>query len=92
MISMANLHTDLREIIKTHRHSENQEVHDLLRDLELTLDTAGTPEYQYRNHPSWDTTWMDLDEHQIATVLEHGHTVERRLILGDWEPVAEVPA
>ncbi|HEX9089246.1 MAG TPA: hypothetical protein VF867_17280 [Arthrobacter sp.] len=87
---MANLHSDLRELL-SRNHSDNPEVQDLLLELELTLDTAGTPEYQYRNHPTWDTTWMDLDEAQIAVVLKHGHTVERRLVAGGWEPVTEVP-
>ena len=90
MIGMANLHADLRTLIERHLPSKNQEAQDILMELAILL--GDTPTYQYRNHPSWDTTWMDLDEHQIATVLEHGHTVERRLILGDWEPVAEVPA
>jgi hypothetical protein len=92
MTGMANLHTDLRGIIDTHRHSENPEVQDLLRDLELTLDTAGPPAYQHRHHPTWDTTWMELDESQVAIVLERGHTVERQLLLDAWETVTEVPA
>jgi len=89
MTGMANVHTDLRELLERHRHSENPEVQDLLRDLELTI--AGTPNYRYRHHPTWDTTWMDLAEHQVAVVLKHWHTVERRIILGDWETVTEAP-
>jgi hypothetical protein len=88
MTGMASLHTDLRGLLSRHRHSETPEVQDLLRELDLILDLTPAPAYQYRNHPKWDTTWMDLDESQIDTVLKMGHTVERRLLLGDWEPVA----
>jgi hypothetical protein len=93
MIDMANLHAGLKELIERHRHSENPEVQDLLRDLGITLDSAPMPVYQYRNHPSWDETWMDLDESQVGIVLKHGHVVERRhAVLGPWEAVTEVPA
>jgi hypothetical protein len=88
MWCMANLHADLRKVIDRHRASSNEEVQDLLLDLEIVLDDAGTPEYQYRHHPTWDDTWIELDESQTAVVLEHGHAVERRIV-GDWEAVME---
>jgi hypothetical protein len=93
MWGMANLHADLQKIIRRHRASSNDDVQEILLDLSVALDdSVGTAKYQYRNHPSWDTTWIDLDPVQIATVLKHGHTVERRLILGAWENVTQVPA
>ena len=93
MNGMANLHADLTELLALHRHSEVPEVQDLLRDMDLILDAAPAPVYQYRNHPRWDDTWMDLDESQVGAVLKHGHVVERRhAILGGWEAVTEVPA
>ncbi|GAA4033273.1 hypothetical protein GCM10023063_15980 [Arthrobacter methylotrophus] len=88
---MANLHADLTKLLARHRASRNQDFTGLLTDIQMAVDDAGTPEYQYRNHPSWDTTWMDLDESQIGVVLKQGHSVERRLILGGWEAVTEVP-
>ena len=87
MRCMANLHTDLRNLINSHLPSKNQEAQDILMELAILL--SEDPEYQYRNHPTWDTTWMDLDEAQIAVVLKHGHTVERRLVAGGWEAVTE---
>lgn len=90
MISMANLHTDLRNLIASHLPSKNQEAQDIL--MELTILLQGAPTYQYRHHSSWDTTWMELDESQVAIVLGRGHDVERQLILGAWEAVTEVPA
>jgi hypothetical protein len=93
MWDMANLQADLQRIIRRHRASSNEDVQEILLDLSVALDdAAGTAEYQYRNHPTWDTTWMDLDPVQVAVVLKHGHTVERRLIAGDWEAVTEAPA
>lgn len=92
MTGMANLHADLRELIARHRHSETPEVQDLLRDLDLILDSAPASVYQYRHHPGWDTTWMELDESQLEIVLKRGHTVERQALLGNWETVTEVPA
>ena len=90
MWRMEELLADLRKLAARHRRTSNEEVQDLLLDLGIILDDAPVPEYQYRNHPRWDTTWMDLDESQLEIVLKHGHTVERRLISGDWEPVTEV--
>lgn len=87
-----NLHAELTDVITRYLPSKNQEPQDILMELAVLLHKTGTPEYQYRNHPAWDTTWMDLDEAQIAVVLKHDHTVERRLILGDWEAVTEAPA
>lgn len=86
-----SLHADLHKIIRRHRSSSNEEVQELLLDFGIALDDAGIPEYQYRNHPSWDTTWMDLDASQIAVVLKHDHIVERRQVLSDWESVTEAP-
>lgn len=91
MWCMANLHADLSRIIQRHRASSNEDVQEILLDLNIALDDAGTPEYQYRNHPAWDTTWMDLDVSQVSVVLEHGHFVERRTVLGEWETVTEEP-
>lgn len=92
MWCMDQLLADLRKLAARHRRTSNEEVQDLLLDLSIILDDAPAPEYEYRNHTSWDTTWMELDPAQIATVLEHGHTVERRLIHSTWENVTEVPA
>lgn len=91
MIGMANLHTDLRNLINSHLPSKNQEAQDILMELTILLHAAA-PAHQYRHHPTWDTTWVELDESQVAIVLERGHAVERQLILGDWEAVTEVPA
>lgn len=91
MICMANLHTDLRSLIDSHLPSKNQEAQDILMELTLLL-TREAPAYQYRHHLGWDTTWLDLDESQIAHVLSNEHTIERRLVAGDWETVTEVPA
>lgn len=90
--AMANLHADLTELLARHRDSEVPEVQDLLRDLDLILVSASAPAYQYRNHPKWDDTWMDLDESQLGLVLKMGHAVERRALAGDWEAVTELPA
>lgn len=90
MTGMANLHTDLRNLINSHLPSKNQDVQDILMELTILLREASA--YQYRNHPRWDTTWLELDESQLATVLKQGHTVERRLTLGDWEAVTEEAA
>lgn len=63
--------------------------------MELTVllhEAEAAAAYQYRHHPSWDTTWMDLDESQLEHVLRHGHTVERQALAGGWEAVTEVPA
>jgi hypothetical protein len=90
MIGMANLHTDLRDLINRHLPSKNQEARDILMELAILIQEA--PTYQYRHHPSWDTTWMALDESQVDIVLGRGHDVERQLILGAWEAVTEVPA
>jgi hypothetical protein len=87
-----NLLADLSELIGRHRDSETPEVQDLVRDLDLILSSAPAPAYQYRNHPKWDDTWMDLDESQLEIVLKMGHTVERQALLGAWETVTEVPA
>ena len=92
MGSMPTLHTYLRELLERHRSSEAPEVQDLLRDLDLILASAPAPVYQYRHQIRWDETWLDLNEPGVGLVLERGHTVERRIILSDWEPVTEVPA
>lgn len=89
---MEELLAGLRKLAARHRVSSNDDVQELLLDLNVLLDDVSAPEYQYRNHPAWDTTWMDLDEEQVAVVLKHGHAVERRLIAGGWEAVTEVPA
>lgn len=89
---MEQLLADLRKLAARHRGSLNQDCQDLRLDLNIILDDASTPAYQYRNRPSWDTTWLDLEESQIVVVLTMGHIVERRLVLGDWETVVEVPA
>lgn len=90
MTGMANLHADLTSIINSHLPSKNQEAQDILMELTILLH-ATAPTYQYRHHPAWDTTWVELDESQVAIVLERGHAVERQHVLGDWEAV-EVPA
>lgn len=90
MSGMANLHADLRNLIKDHLPSKNQEAQDILMELTMLL-TRETPTYQYRHHLGWDTTWLDLDESQVAHVLSKGHTIQRRLVAGDWESVTEVP-
>ncbi|MBG0738763.1 hypothetical protein IV500_04935 [Paeniglutamicibacter antarcticus] len=65
-------------------------LHDGLQ--EVVDKYTGTPAtYQYRNHPSWDTAWMDLDRSQVGIVLDLGHAVERSLVAGDWEAVTGVP-
>lgn len=92
MVSMEEFLADLRKLSARHRHTDNDDLQELLYDLNVLLADAPSPAYQYRNHPEWDTTWMDLDESQIAVVLKHGHAVERRMVLGDWKPVTEVPA
>lgn len=92
MGSMPTLHTDLRKLLTRHRNSGIPEVQDVLRELASILASAPTPAYQYRNHPKWDDTWMDLDESQLEIVLKMGHTVERQALLGPWEPVTEAPA
>jgi hypothetical protein len=86
MRGMANLPVDLSELLSRYRHSETPEIQDLLRDLDFILDTASA--YQYRHHPKWDSTWMNLEPDQVGRVLEMGHTVERRLILDAWESVS----
>ena len=91
MTGMANLHADLRNLIDDHLPSKNQEAQDILMELTILLHRE-VPTYQYRHHPRWDTTWLDLDESQIDIVLKRGHTVERRLILNEWENVTQVPA
>ncbi|WP_354214623.1 hypothetical protein [Arthrobacter sp. UYCo732] len=91
MTRMASLRTDLRNLIKDHLPSKNQEAQDILMELTILL-TREEPTYQYRHRPGWDTTWLDLDESQVAHVLPKGHSVERRLVAGDWETVTEVPS
>lgn len=92
MDGMANLHTNLRKLLTRHRNSGIPEVQEVLRELASILASAPTPAYQYRNHPKWDDTWMELDESQLEIVLKMGHTVERQALLGAWEPVTEVSA
>mgnify|MGYP003430177356 FL=1 len=91
MRRMEELLAELRKLAARHRCTSNEEVQDLLLDLGIILDNAPAPAFQYRNHPAWDTTWMDLDEAQVDVVLKHGHTVERRLVSGDWASVTEAP-
>ena len=91
MVRMEELLADLRKLTARHRASSNEDVQELLVDLSIILDNAPAPAFQYRNHPTWDTTWMDLDEAQVDVVLQHGHTVERRLVSGDWASVTEAP-
>lgn len=83
------LQASLRDLIDRHLPSKNQEAQDILMELTVLISGAA-PTYQYRHHPNWDTTWMDLDETQIPRVLRAWHSVERRQILGGWEPVTEV--
>jgi hypothetical protein len=90
MRGMANLHVDLSELLSRYRHSETPEVQDLVRDLDIILDTVRT--YQHRHHPKWDSTWMNLESGQVGRVLVMGHIVERRLIAGDWETVNQEDA
>lgn len=89
MVVMEELLADLRKLAARHRTSSNDDVQELLLDLNVLLDSAPAAVFQYRNHPTWDTTWMDLDPSQLDVVLKHGHTVERRLIAGGWEIVTE---
>jgi hypothetical protein len=89
---MEELLASLRALSARYADSPGDDARELSWELDVLIQEAPSPAYQYRNHPRWDTTWMDLDESQVGVVLEHGHSVERRLILGDWEAVTEVPA
>jgi hypothetical protein len=86
---MADLYAEIRKLTDRHRHSENPEVQDLVRELELAI--AATPEYEYRNRPSRDSTWKDVSPGQVAFALGRGYEVERRPVPGDWEAVTEIP-
>lgn len=72
MRCMDELLADLRKLAARHRSSSNEGLQDFLLDLGFILDDAPVAAYQYRNHPAWDTTWMDLDEAQVAVVLKLG--------------------
>lgn len=91
MSCMDELLASLRQLVKQYPDSPDGSYPDLLWDLNVLIDSAPAPVYQYRNHPKWDTTWMDLDESQVPVVLQHGHQVERRQVTGVWEPVTEAP-
>jgi hypothetical protein len=86
----STLHTELRNLIERHLPSKNQDSQNVLMELQWLL-ARESPAYEYRHNPGWDTTWMELDESQVELVLERGHSVQRRRIIGGWEPVTEVP-
>lgn len=89
MTGMEQLIAELKNLVARHATSPNTDFYALLGGLNIILERAAAApvEYQYRHHPKWDTTWLDLDESQIAVVLEHCHNVERRQIAGGWETV-----
>jgi hypothetical protein len=97
MMSMDNLSTALAALVARH---EANPVSDFDAFLAEVKDLANRPPaigFEYRHHPAWDDTWLELDESQVAIVLERGHPVQRRRIMGGWEsyiggPVAPEPS
>lgn len=92
MRSMEELLASLRALSARFSDSPSDEAREMSWEIDALIKSAPAPPYQYRHHPGWDTTWMDLDESQLEIVLKRGHTVERQALLGAWEPVTEVPA
>lgn len=80
----STLHTELRDLLQRHLPSKNQDSQNILMELQMLL-ARDTPAYEYRHNLGWDGTWMELDESQLELVLERGHAVQRRRIMGGWE-------
>lgn len=86
MGSMDNLATALAELAARHEASTEQDFAALLAEVKELAGHPPATGYQYRHNMGWDSTWMDLDEGLTDLVLERGHTVERRRVIGGWEP------
>jgi hypothetical protein len=88
---MEQLIAELKALVGQHASSPNRDFGALIGQLNavVTKAEAEPVKYQYRHHMEWDTTWQDIAESQLPHVLKNGHTVERRRVDGDWEPVTE---
>lgn len=92
---MNNLSAALSTLAARHEASPDKDFSVLLAEVKQLAGDPPATGYQYRHHPGWDDTWMELDGSQVELVLERGHAVERRRIMGGWEPYKggqELPA
>lgn len=94
---MDNLPAALATLVARHEVDPIKDFDALISELKELAGQPPATGFEYRHHPAWDDTWLKLDESQVAIVLERGHPVQRRRIMGGWEsyvggPVASEPA
>lgn len=75
----------LSDLAARHEASPEKDFDALLAEVKQLAGNAPASGYIYRNNPGWDSTWFELDESQLDLVLERGHYVQRRRIMGGWE-------
>lgn len=82
---MDNLSSALAALVARHDNSPDKDFDALLAEVKQLAGEPPATGYEYRNNPGWDSSWFELDESQLDLVLERGHHVQRRRIVGDWE-------
>lgn len=72
MWGMDQLLADLRHLVTHHAATAHPDFSGLISGLTAAIERAETApsSYEYRHHLGWDDTWMELDESQIAVVLD----------------------
>lgn len=85
MDGMDNLSSALAALTARHDNSPDKNFDALLAEVKHLADNPPATGHEYRHHPGWDDTWMELDAAQVELVLKRGHQVERRRIVGGWE-------
>ncbi|WP_227471680.1 hypothetical protein [Paenarthrobacter sp. YJN-5] len=82
---MDNLSPALAALAARHEASLDKDFDALLAEVKQLAGHPPATGYEYRHNLGWDRTWMELDESQVDIVLERGHPVQRRRIMGGWE-------
>ncbi|KIS27851.1 hypothetical protein TV39_08985 [Arthrobacter sp. SPG23] len=82
MLSMEQLIAELESLLARHASSPNPDFYGLLGSLNIIVQVveAAPCEYHNRHILGWDSTWLDLEESQVAHVPRKVHPVERRPI------------
>lgn len=83
--AMDTLAAALSDLAARHESASEKSFDALLAEVKALAGEPPTTGFEYRNAPRWDTTWYELNDSQVELVLERGHHVQRRRVMGGWE-------